>query len=185
MNGCECVTCAGVYSCLSASQSWDEISTLKHKRPRNPWEKWHCSKHTANKRQVFRTTCRKLDKDASFGRLIQTLPDSNTWIREYVHLCHGGAGICYGLADVLVISGDVDLSLQAWHAASAFSKGETSKPASNRIAAVTFLLLLHRGESAKYKTSQRYEDITLMCDDCAEIHTTWAVCDWRVGRFDF
>lgn len=100
-------------------------------------------------------------------------------------MCHGGAGICYhGLANVLVISGDVDLSLHAWHAASAFSKGESSKLASNRIAAVTFLLLLHHGEPAKYKTSQKYEDITLKCDDCAETHTTWAVCDW-VGRIDF
>lgn len=109
-----------------------------------------------------------------FGRLIQTVPDSDTC--ECVHLCHGGAGICYqGLADVLAISGDVDLSLHAWRAASAFSKGETSKLASNRIASVTFLLLLHRGKSAKYKTSQRYEDITLMCDDCA--HNLRAVCD--------
>lgn len=96
-----------------------------------------------------------MGKEASFGRLNQTLPDSNTC--ECVHMCHGGAGICYhSLADVLVISGDVDLSLHAWHAASAFSKGESSKLASKRIAAVTFLLLLHHGESAKYKTSQKY-----------------------------
>lgn len=184
MSDCERVTCAGVYSCLSLSHSWDEISTLKHRSPSNPWERWHCSKRTANTRQVFRARHRKLGKNASFGRLIQTLPDSNTC--ECVHMCHGGAGICYhGLTNVLVISGDVDLSLHARCAASAFSKGETSKLASDRIAAVTFLLLLHRGESAKYKMSQRYEDITLKCDNCAEIDTTWAVCDWWIGRVDF
>lgn len=105
-----------------------------------------------------------------YGRFTQTCADSNPCAR----LCHGGAGICYhGLADVLVISGDVDLGLHAWRAASAFPKGETSKLASNRIAAVTFLLPLHRGKSAKYKT--RYEDITLKCVDCAEIHNPTCV----------
>lgn len=91
------------------------------------------------------------EKGGTFGaETLETPPDSNTC--ECARLCHGGAGIRYlGLADVLVISGDADLGLHGRRAASAFSEGGTSKLASHRMAAVTFLLLLHGDESAKHK----------------------------------